>query len=84
MNMSHPDGKQTVLLVFRHSQQYRTDVPAIRLLALDPKAVYRLESVDGKLVNKAGMSGTYLMSRGLNVSLRGDYDSTAVILEWIQ
>ena len=84
MNMSHPDGKQTVLFVFRHSQQYRTDVPAIRLLALDPKAVYRLESVDGKLVNKAGMSGTYLMSRGLNVSLRGDYDSTAVILEWIQ
>ena len=77
------DGKQTVLFVFRHAQQYGTEAPAIRLHGLNPKALYRLESVDGKLVNKAGLSGAYLMSRGLNVNLRGDYDSTAVILERI-
>ena len=26
-------------------------------------------------------SGAYLMNRGLNVNLRGDFDSTAIILE---
>jgi alpha-galactosidase len=76
------DGKQSVLFAFRHSQQYNTAVPAIPLRGLDPKALYRVESIDGKLVDRQPeLSGAYLMSAGLNLNLRGDYDSTAVILE---
>jgi alpha-galactosidase len=76
------DGKQAVLFAFRHSQQYSTAAPTIRLRGLDAKALYRVESIDGKLVEKQGqLSGAFLMSAGLNLNLRGDYDSTAVILE---
>jgi alpha-galactosidase len=79
------DGNQSVLFVFRHSQEYSTAPPAIRLQGLNPKAVYRLESVDNKLVDgQLQLSGAYLMQAGLNVTLRGDFDSTAVILEKAQ
>jgi alpha-galactosidase len=76
------DGKQLVVFAFRHSQEYSTAPPAIRLQGLDERALYRLESVDGKLVERQPqLSGAYLMQAGLNVNLRGDFDSTAVILE---
>ncbi len=76
------DGKQSVLFAFRHSQQYNTAPPAIRLRGLDAKALYRVESIDRKLMERQPqLSGAYLMSSGLNVNLTGDYDSTAVILE---
>jgi len=79
------DGKQAVLFAFRHSQQYNMRAPAIRLRGLDERAVYRVESIDGKLLEKQQeISGAYLMSRGLSVNLRGDFDSTAVILERVQ
>jgi alpha-galactosidase len=75
------DGKQAVLFAFRHSQQFNTAAPAILLRGLDESAVYRLESIDGKLQEKSELSGAYLMRRGVSLNLRGDYDSTAVILE---
>jgi alpha-galactosidase len=76
------DGRQAVLFAFRHSQQYNTAPPAIPLRGLDPRALYRLESIDGKLVeHQPQLSGAYLMGSGLNLNLNGDYDSTAVILE---
>jgi alpha-galactosidase len=76
------DGRQAVLFAFRHSQEYNTAAPAIRLRGLDERAVYKLESVDGKLVEKQPqLSGAYLMRAGLNVNLRGDFDSTAVVVE---
>ena len=76
------DGRQSVVFVFRHSQEYSTAPPAIRLRGLDARALYRLESIDGKLVERQPqLSGAYLMQAGLNVNLRGDFDSTAVILE---
>jgi alpha-galactosidase len=79
------DGKQAVLFAFRRSQQYSTTPPAIRLRGLDPKALYRLESVDGKLMDRrTEVSGAYLMSAGVNLRLTGDFDSTAVILERVQ
>jgi alpha-galactosidase len=76
------DGKQAVLFAFRHSQQYNTAVPAIRLRGLDPKALYRVEATEGKLQERqAQLSGAYLMSVGLNLNLRGDYDAAAVVIE---
>jgi alpha-galactosidase len=75
-------GKQSVLFAFRHSQQYNTPVPTIRLRGLDPRAMYRIESIDNKLAEKQPqLSGAYLMEAGLNVNLRGDFDATAVVLE---
>lgn len=79
------DGRQAVVFAFRHSQQYNTPAPVIYLRGLDDRAVYRLEPVDGKLLEKQpDLSGAYLMQRGINVNLRGDFDSTAVVLERVQ
>ena len=76
------DGKQAVLFAFRHSQQYLMPAPTIYPRGLDERAIYRLESTDGKLLDKQPeLSGAFLMGRGINVNLRGDFDSTAVILE---
>jgi alpha-galactosidase len=78
------DGTQSVLFVYRHSQEYRTSVPSIRLEGLDARALYRVESVDNKLADRqTQLSGAYLMQAGLNVNLQGDFDGTAVILERI-
>src|SRR5258708_19027209 len=77
------DGKQSVLFAFRHAEQYRADPPVIRLRGLDEKAVYKLEAVTNRLAGgqQAQYSGAYLMRNGLALSLRGDYDATASILE---
>ncbi len=79
------DGRQSVLFAFRHTQQYNTAAPALYLRGLDESAVYRLESVDGKLLDRpAELSGAYLMRHGINLRLGGDYDSTAVVLERVK
>ncbi len=70
-------GQQSVLFAFRHSQQYQTPIPAISLRGLDQKAVYQVEALNG---TKKEFSGAYLMHSGLNLSLGGDFDSTAVVL----
>jgi alpha-galactosidase len=76
------DSKQAVVFALRHSQQYNTAAPAIRLRGLDERALYRVESVNNKLVeHEAQYSGAYLMNAGINVNLRGDFDATAIILE---
>jgi alpha-galactosidase len=79
------DGRQAVLFAFRHSQEYETAAPVIPLRGLDERAVYRLESLGGKLVEAPPqLSGAYLMKAGLSLNLRGDFDATAVILERIE
>ncbi len=76
------DGRQAVVFAVRHSQQYNTAAPTIYLRGLDERAMYKVESVNGKLVERPGvLSGAYLMGRGINVNLRGDFDSTAVVIE---
>ncbi len=79
------DGKQAVLFAFRHSQQYNTPAPTLHLEGLDPHALYRMESIDGKLREKASeLSGAYLMENGVNVALEDDFDSTAVLLHRVE
>jgi alpha-galactosidase len=72
------DGREAVVFAFRHSQQYNTEPPTIYLQGLDPKGVYQEELWDGTMLDKS--SGAYLMQSGLHVTLRGDFDSTAVLL----
>jgi alpha-galactosidase len=74
------DGKEAVVFAFRHSQEYNTPAPTIRLRGLDPKAVYRMETLEG---STSEASGAYLMQNGISVRLRGDFDSTLVMLHRI-
>jgi alpha-galactosidase len=79
------DGRQSAVFAFRHSQEYNTAAPTLYLQGLDEKAIYKLEATGNKLVEgQAQLSGAYLMRAGLNVNLRGDFDSTVVILDRVQ
>ena len=79
------DGKQSVLFAFLRGQQFRRNQPAICLRGLEEGAVYRVKGLDDKLVEKMQTaSGAFLMNRGLNFRLAGDYDSTSVVLEKVQ
>ncbi len=79
------DGVDAVLFAFRHSQEYNTLPPIIRLQGLQPQHVYRVESIDGKLAaGSAEYSGAYLMQNGLQLVLKGDFDSTAVLLHRVR
>ena len=71
------DGSQALLFAFLHSQQFNLPAPTIRLQGLDQKGVYTLKYLDGRT---AEYSGAYLMNRGLDLNLRGDYDSALVVL----
>jgi len=76
------DGRQAVLFGFRTAQHFGYPPPVVCLAGLDEKAVYRVKPLDNKLVEKIETaSGAYLMNHGINLSLGGDYDSTAVVLE---
>jgi alpha-galactosidase len=75
------DGKQAVLFAYLHSQQYNTPTPAIRLDGLDPKGVYQVKIRGVQASNE--FSGAYLESHGVNLRLRGDYDSSIVVLDRI-
>jgi len=75
-------GGQSVLFVFRHSQQFRERIPPIRLMGLDPNASYLLRPIDDKLSGGArAVSGAYLAAHGLALDLVGDFDATAVVID---
>ena len=76
------DGKQAVLFAFLHSQQFRRPPPTIYLRGLDERKLYRIRTIDDKMTEKRETaSGAFLMHRGLNFRLGGDFDSTAIVLE---
>jgi alpha-galactosidase len=79
------DGRQVVVFACRHSQQYLHALPTIRLRGLVPEAVYRIERLDDRLVDKQqSLSGAALMERGLTFDLKGDFDATSVLLERVE
>ena len=79
------DGTQAVVFAYLHSQNFGDPYPLVRLMGLDPKAVYRLRPLDPKQVRSSGeASGSYWMGHGLELNLHGDYDSTAVVLERLE
>jgi alpha-galactosidase len=77
-----PDGTRAVVLAYLHSQNFGDSYPLVRLEGLDPKAIYRVRPLDPKqLHSPQEASGSYWMHHGLQFDLRGDYDSTAAVLE---
>ncbi len=77
-----PDGSEAVVFAFLQASEFGDPFPPVRLQGLDPAAHYTLIPQDAK---KAALlpqhaTGAELMSGGLLLTLRGDYDSTAVRL----
>ena len=76
------DGRQSVVFAFLRSQQFGYPAPTIHLKGLDPRATYRIRTLDDKLTPTVDrLSGAYLMNHGLNFGLKGDYDSTSIALD---
>ncbi len=78
-----PDKSHAVVFAFLHSEQYGEPFPTIHLQGLVPNDTYKLTAVDSK---KGAMlpqtaTGAALMGAGVQVVVRGDYDSTAFTLE---
>jgi len=80
-----PDQSVSVLFAFLHSQQFGRNLPALPLRGLDESATYSVSWFDGT-DRKAfaslppALSGAYLMNRGLDLPLHGDYDALSVKL----
>jgi alpha-galactosidase len=76
------DGKQSVVFVFQHAQQFNRPAPTVYLNGLDENALYRIQPIDDKLVERPPVaSGGWLAQHGLRFRLRGDFDSSSVLLE---
>ena len=76
------DGSQAVLLAYLHSQHYGLAYPTVRLQGLDPKAMYRIRTLDAaKYAGETTAQGSVLMGAGVELRLEGDYDSSALALE---
>lgn len=79
------DGQQSVLFAFLRSQQYNRPAPIIYLRGLAGNAMYRVRTIDNKLMDKIGViSGAYLMNHGLRFNLTGDFDATSIALDKIK
>ena len=70
------DGSEALLFASLHSQQFNLPTSAIRMQGLNANATYTVKYFDGRT---AEYSGAFLMNHGLELNLRGDYDSTLVI-----
>jgi alpha-galactosidase len=75
------DGKQAAVFAFLDHQQYGSAAPIVYPRGLDPNATYKLRSIDRKADALETASGAYLMGDGIQFDLKGDYDSTLLVLE---
>lgn len=69
-----PDRDRSVVLAFGQALQFQHIIPAQRLRGLDPDATYDVEGYKP-------MTGRALMSLGLPLELRGDFDSRLVRID---
>jgi alpha-galactosidase len=71
--------KQGVLFTFLHSSQMGYPFPRVYLRGLDPKMTYRVTPIAGVLTKDSPVvaSGSYWMSHGVDVDLRGDFQAAA-------
>lgn len=66
------DKAEAILFTFLHSNSFGDELPAIRLKGLDENALYAVEGYDREISGKA------LMNIGINVDMRGDFDSRLI------
>ncbi|HEY5212508.1 MAG TPA: alpha-galactosidase [Acidobacteriaceae bacterium] len=71
--------KQGVLFTFLHSSHMGYPFPRVYLRGLDPKIEYRVTAISGALAKGSPVaeSGSYWMSHGMDVELRGDFQAAA-------
>jgi alpha-galactosidase len=67
---SDDKGSEHVLFAFLHSQTLGDPLPRLRLHGLRPEAKYEFEELPGSI-----FSGNALMNIGIELPLRGDFDS---------
>ncbi|MEO8660865.1 MAG: alpha-galactosidase [Bryobacteraceae bacterium] len=76
------DGKQSVLFAFLDHQQFNRGAAVIPVRGLQADGLYKVRTIDNKFLNKQDtLSGAYLMNNGVQLDLKGDYDSTVVVFE---
>jgi alpha-galactosidase len=70
---------QAVLFTFLHSSQMGYPFPRVYLRGLNPEKNYRVTPIAGALTASSPTvaSGSYWMSHGLDVDLRGDFQAAA-------
>ena len=78
------DAHEVVLFAYLHSQRFGRNVLPLYLQGLNPAAIYRVETTDDALKGVETTSGVDLLHRGLQLNLRGDYDSTILLLEQVE
>jgi alpha-galactosidase len=79
------DSQQVVVFAFLHSQQFGRSVPLLYLQGLPEDAMYSVSTIDNGSEEHTGkLSGAYLMHHGIQLSLRADYDATAMKLDRVQ
>lgn len=73
------DKKQAALFTFLHSSTMGYPFPRVFLRGLDPETEYKVTSISGKLAadTPASATGSYWMSHGVDVVLRGDFQAAA-------
>ncbi len=73
------DKKQGVIFAFLHSSQMGYPFPRVFLRGLDAKLNYRVTSIAGALAKDTPVvaSGSYWMSHGVDVEMRGDFQAAA-------
>jgi len=73
------DNQQAVVFAFLHSQQFGRSMPLLHLQGLVEDAMYSVGAMNDKLQEPAAkLSGAYLMHHGIQLQLRGDYDTAAI------
>lgn len=77
------DKQQAVLFAFLHSSQKNYPFPRLHLRGLDPARQYRLRSIHSAKAQDAPevATGSYWMSHGIDVLLRGDFQAASFVLE---
>ncbi|MES2393992.1 MAG: alpha-galactosidase [Acidobacteriota bacterium] len=77
------DRKQAVLLAYLHSSQGGYLYPRLYLQGLDPKATYKVRTIDGKLAADTPQqaSGDYWMHHGVDIVMRGDDKAAGFVFE---
>ncbi|NPV52579.1 MAG: alpha-galactosidase [Firmicutes bacterium] len=71
------DRSESVVFAFLHSQQFRAQMPRLKLRGLDPEAVYEVTGagIEGTVIR---LSGKALVSLGIEIVLGGDFDSRLI------